>query len=78
VHGDSPFRASIERSADAVCIAVEEVGRGLPQGRTAAHDALDGRGIAIVEALSRRWGCDEVDGGKEFWAELASEPTAPR
>jgi anti-sigma regulatory factor (Ser/Thr protein kinase) len=77
IHGDSPFRTSIERSADAVRIAVEDAGQGLPQSRTAPHDALDGRGVAIVEALARRWGCDRLDGGKVFWAELGIASAQP-
>ena len=77
IHGRSPFRASIERSADAVRIAVEDVGQGLPQSRIAPYDALDGRGVAIVEALSQRWGCDLLDDGKVFWAELGIASAQP-
>ncbi len=77
IHGRSPFRTSIERSADAVRIAVEDVGQGLPQSHIAPYDALDGRGVAIVEALSQRWGCDLLDDGKVFWAELGSASARP-
>jgi len=70
VHGGSPFRASIRRAGNVVRIAVEDVGPGLPQHRTVLHDALGGRGLAIVEQLALRWGCDRVDGGKVLWAEL--------
>lgn len=70
IHGGSPFRASIARSANLVRIAVEDAGPGLPQSRSAPNDALDGRGVAIVEELSHRWGCDRLDAGKVFWAEL--------
>jgi hypothetical protein len=31
--------------------------------------------MAIVEALSRRWGCDALPGGKVVWAELAATGT---
>jgi hypothetical protein len=30
--------------------------------------------MAIVEALSRRWGCDNLPSGKVVWAEIG--PTA--
>ncbi len=71
-HGDSPFRASIDRAADVVRVSVEDVGPGLPESRREPHDALGGRGVAIVEELAHRWGCDRIAGGKVFWAELES------
>jgi anti-sigma regulatory factor (Ser/Thr protein kinase) len=77
LHGGSPFRASIARSADVVRIAVEDAGPGLPRGRSAPQDAMDGRGIAIVKELSQRWGCDRSDGGKVFWAELRTALAVP-
>jgi anti-sigma regulatory factor (Ser/Thr protein kinase) len=72
IHGDSPFRASIERFPHVVRIAVEDAGPGFPHSYRAAYDASSGRGVAIVEALSDQWGCDPVDGGKVFWVELAT------
>jgi hypothetical protein len=53
-----------------VRIAVEDVGPGLPQSRRMLQEALGGRGVAIVEDLSHRWGCDRLVGGKVFWVEL--------
>jgi len=70
IHGGSAFRASVERSAGIVRIAIEDVGPGLPQSRRALDHALGGRGVAIVEQLSDRWGCDRLGGGKVFWVEL--------
>ena len=75
IHGGSPFRASIERAANVVRIAVEDAGPGLPRSRRAPDDALNGRGVAIVEELSSRWGCDRLNGGKVLWAELESAST---
>lgn len=74
IHGGSPFRASLERVTDVVRIAVEDVGPGLPQSRSMLDDALDGRGVAIVEELAHRWGCVPTDRGKVFWAELEVSP----
>lgn len=70
IHGGSPFRASLDRAAHVVRIAVEDVGPGLPRSRRMLDDAPDGRGVAIVEDLAHRWGCDSTDRGKVFWAEL--------
>ena len=77
VHGGSSFRASIERAAHVVRIAVEDVGPGLPLNRRVPQDALGGRGVAIVEELALRWGCDRLDGGKVLWAELAASSAPP-
>lgn len=76
IHGDSAFRTSIERAADAVRFAVEDVGPGVPRSRWVSEDALSGRGVAIVEELAQRWGFDRFDGGKVFWAEL--DVSSPR
>ena len=73
LHGGSPFRASIEWSPHVVRIAVEDAGPGFPHSHRASPDAPSGRGVAIVEALSSRWGCDRVDGGKVSWAELETQ-----
>lgn len=70
VHGGSPFRVTLERVGGVVRLAVEDVGPGRPQSRRTGNDALGGRGVAIVEELARRWGCDETNGGKVSWAEL--------
>ncbi|MGW8379799.1 ATP-binding protein [Streptomyces sp. ODS28] len=41
-------------------------------------DAESGRGLFLVEAVAREWGCDAHDGGKLVWATLAPcEPDAP-
>ena len=69
-HGASPFRATIDRAEGGVRISIEDVDPGVPERRTATIDDDNGRGIAIVEALSDRWGFEELGGGKVTWAEL--------
>jgi anti-sigma regulatory factor (Ser/Thr protein kinase) len=79
-HGNSPFRASIERASGVVRggvrISVEDVDPGVPERRAAALDDVDGRGIAIVEELSDRWGFEPLGAGKVTWAELDAPGTA--
>lgn len=74
VHARSPFRVSVDESADVVRISVQDAGPGNAEpGRFDESDpALDGRGILIIEALARRWGCDILADGKVVWAELAA------
>ena len=71
-HADSPFHASIERSAGVVRIAIEDAGPGTAAQRQAAHEDVSGRGIMIVEALAERWGHGHLPGGKVVWAEFPS------
>lgn len=71
-HGESPFRAVISRNAGVIRIGIEDIGPGWPAHRNARLDDLDGRGVAIVEALSHRWGCDKSPDGKITWAELGA------
>jgi len=56
-----------------VCISVQDVGAGHAVLPTIAPDhALEGRGMAIIEALAHRWGSDALADGKVVWAQLAS------
>ena len=42
-----------------------------PAVKDLSADAEDGRGLAIVEAISKQWGYFyPIDGGKVVWAEL--------
>ena len=73
-HARSPFRVSVDGSVSAVCISVQDAGDGHAGLPTIAPDdqALDGRGMAIIEALSHRWGYDALSDGTIVWAQLAS------
>jgi anti-sigma regulatory factor (Ser/Thr protein kinase) len=73
-HARSPFRVSVDESVGDVCISVHDVGEGhaVPPSTVIDDHALEGRGMAIVEALAHRWGCDTLSDGKVVWAQLAS------
>jgi anti-sigma regulatory factor (Ser/Thr protein kinase) len=75
LHASSPFRVSVDRSVGVVCIAIQDVAidAAAPQDSTIQDDS--GRGMMIVEALARRWGCDPLPTGKVVWAELATTST---
>jgi len=42
----------------------------LPVPRTARPNDMDGRGLALVEALAVRWGTDGRPDGKTIWFEI--------
>jgi anti-sigma regulatory factor (Ser/Thr protein kinase) len=71
-HADSPFRVSVDRAVGVVCIAIQDTVDGRAEQQPPTPDELSGRGMAIVNALSRRWGCDALPSGKVVWAELVS------
>ena len=69
-HASSPFRFTISQRGDAVRFSVHDAGPGVPSPRTASADSPDGRGVALIAALSQDWGTDVVRDGKVVWAEL--------
>ena len=71
-HADSPFRVSVDRSTGVVCIAIQDAVEGHAEQQPPTRDEMTGRGMAIVDALSRRWGCDALPAGKVVWAELVA------
>ena len=91
-HGAGPLDLTVTRIGDRLRVAVADQGDALPEPRTAAPDAPGGRGLAIVAALSLRWGVepaapsepgptgsDGPDGarGKVVWAEVDLGAAAP-
>lgn len=77
LHADSPFRVSLDRSVGVVCIAIQDTVEGRAEEQPPTHDEMSGRGMTIVSALSRRWGCDALPSGKVVWAELAAARVPP-
>lgn len=69
-HAASPFRTDVDRDGAGVRISVTDLAPGQVVATAADFDDLNGRGVAIVQALSSRWGCDPAPGGKVLWAEL--------
>ena len=74
-HADSPFRATLDRQHDGVRIGVEDAAHDPLSRRSPDSYDPSGRGVDIVEALSRRWGSTELPSGKLVWAELAESVT---
>jgi anti-sigma regulatory factor (Ser/Thr protein kinase) len=69
-HGSSPFRTAIVRTRGVVRIAVEDGSDAWPDQQDSLPSDEDGRGMAIVAALSQVSGCDPTPDGKVAWAEL--------
>jgi len=55
-----------------VRVAVVDESHALPELRTVTPGEESGRGLAVVEELSDRWGSDRLPWGKRVWVELAA------
>ena len=75
LHASSPFRVSVDRSVGVICIAIQDSTSEPAEQQDAGHHDGSGRGMVIVEALSRRWGSDSLPTGKVVWAELTTTST---
>jgi anti-sigma regulatory factor (Ser/Thr protein kinase) len=68
-HAGTPFTVTLTAFADNVVLAVRDGSADRPIRVDAQDDDVAGRGMAIVEVVSRDWGVvvDE-DAGKSVWA----------
>jgi len=72
LHATSAFRVHLTRRHDIVRISVDDVGPARPQPRHASPEDFGGRGMQLIEALTRAWGCDVLESGKTVWADIPS------
>lgn len=66
------WRVRESSAGNAVEVRVTDGGAvHLPIPREAGPEEVDGRGLAIVQALADRWGVDRDGLGQSVWAELS-------
>ncbi|MFC4035749.1 ATP-binding protein [Streptomyces polygonati] len=56
-----------------VRIIVTDTSRTLPVPKKADADDEHGRGLALLDAVTQRWGAKATSKGKRVWGELKSE-----
>jgi two-component sensor histidine kinase len=71
VGGEASFTLELEVSEGWLRVAVVDGSSVLPVVRELDTDRPRGRGLRLVQAIAERWGCDEHDGGKRIWFDLA-------
>ena len=79
-HAHTPFTVILCAFDDTVVLEVSDASRTEPSLIVARALDTTGRGVAIVQALSRDWGVlPRASGGKSVWAEFDStaRPRAP-
>jgi anti-sigma regulatory factor (Ser/Thr protein kinase) len=80
LHADPPVLLRVRRRDHLARIEVHDRGSRPPLRIRDAGEAMTGRGLALVAALSRTWGADRQASGKVVWAELGTDlglPTTP-
>lgn len=71
-HGARPVSLTLETSDRQLTIAVEDAAvLDIPVPREASASDSGGRGLHMIDALSRRWGFTQGERSKVVWAELA-------
>lgn len=69
-HGAPTVTIDVLTATDGFRISVTDEHPGMPKPRVASHGDERGRGLLLVERLSRRWGVDAHPPGKAVWFEL--------
>ncbi len=77
-HAQFPARLKLRRSAEPclVNIVAEDASPASPQLQSSAIDSVRGRGLIIVDQLSRPWGVARRAVGKCVWAVVPCPATA--
>jgi len=75
VHAQTPFKVILRAVNASVLLEVQDGSRAGPVLVMARGLDTGGRGVAVVNALSREWGVvATASGGKSVWAEFARLP----
>lgn len=70
IHGRGQVRVRVTRRAERLRVEVADDSDQVPVRRDAGTEALGGRGLALIDALSSDWGTEPRAGGKVVWFEL--------
>jgi GAF domain-containing protein/anti-sigma regulatory factor (Ser/Thr protein kinase) len=70
LHGEPPVVVRISAHAHLVHIEVADESRSAPMRGRPDSNAMTGRGMGLIEALSSRWGVAPEANGKKVWCEL--------
>jgi anti-sigma regulatory factor (Ser/Thr protein kinase) len=74
LHGRSAARVTLVTTCDRLRVEVGDDNSRLPRRADPDREALNGRGLAIVEMLAADWGAAQQSQGKIVWFELSCAP----
>jgi anti-sigma regulatory factor (Ser/Thr protein kinase) len=75
-HTDDGFEISVQQDAAEIRVEASDRGGGKPRLRSPGPMDPHGRGLRIVDALSRAWGIDIGRGEKLVWFEVPARTPA--
>jgi anti-sigma regulatory factor (Ser/Thr protein kinase) len=75
LHAHSAPVVEVMRSDDTFRCIVRDDSAVMPRRRRYNVEAVTGRGLALVEALSTRWGSEPAGDGKCVWFEVSLTPS---
>jgi anti-sigma regulatory factor (Ser/Thr protein kinase) len=70
IHGRSEARLAVTVTPNTVLVEVGDDNSRRPRRAEQDADALDGRGLAILDMLAARWGVRDTPDGKTVWFEV--------
>jgi hypothetical protein len=70
------FQLAIHRSRQEIRVEVTDSGGGTPAMRTSGSDAVNGRGLQIVNTVSTHWGVEQESEATTVWFTRAFAPMA--
>jgi GAF domain-containing protein len=70
LHGGPPVELRLATVPGGVRVEARDGSRVSPVRPLPTADTMTGRGIALVEAVSARWGIDQLPEGKAVWCEV--------
>lgn len=73
--GAASYELEVVERGDGVRISLADGSSVRPLIKQLNHDTSRGRGMAIVAALSARWGAEDHHGGKRVWVDLEAPAT---
>jgi len=74
LHAGTGLDLYLRRSGDRVRIEVHDGSQRLPARKHHSMTATTGRGLLLVQELSRQWGAEPTASGKAVWFELSDAP----
>jgi anti-sigma regulatory factor (Ser/Thr protein kinase) len=70
VHADSPIELRVDRQVNVIRFEVQDRSERLPSWRPTGPEDTSGRGLLLLELLSKAWGVDPLVPGKAVWFTL--------
>lgn len=70
LHAGTDIEVAIEVGPQVVRVEIGDESPVLPVTLDVTTDAVAGRGLALVEELSARWGAEHAPPGKRVWFEV--------